>query len=517
MKISPWTFYPVVLLPAAVLMALEIVSSRLLAPQFGSSVYVWGSIIGIFLAAMSVGYAWGGRLADRRPSLATLGSLLLASAVVQAPLIPFGRAWTAAVAEFTGGSPAGTLLAAALLFGPATVCLSTVSPYAVKLATKDLQLLGVTAGYLYALSTAASLMGTLAATFVLIPYLQLDTILRLLLALTVLPALIALTVDRRRGGLLLGLLLLLFAGFPPQTDPHRESSYLVERITPYQTLQIYDEDGVRYMIGDGVIQSAVDAETGAPWLAYPRQAPAALLIQPEIRRLLVLGMGAGSVATLLHEQLDDLTVDFVDIDPAVPELARKYLHFQPQPGDRVHIDDARRFLRSHEGPWDYIYADTYIGLAVPFHLTTVEFFEELKPRIAPGGVLGINLATHLEQPFARAIVRSVKSTFTHVAFFSVPGWSKQLLVLASDTPLPRGRQELITLAQSLEERFPDFDPPLTDLAQRRVLRELDLSDAYLLTDRFAPVHHLIQLDSPDLGDVLSGGPPETLPTEEDSP
>src|SRR3954447_16526253 len=101
-------FYWVVAVSGAVLMALEILSSRVLAPHFGNSVYVWGSIISVFLAALSLGYLWGGRLADRDPSMAALGRLIVLAAVFQAVLLLAGSRLTTWLGAITGGTPAGT-------------------------------------------------------------------------------------------------------------------------------------------------------------------------------------------------------------------------------------------------------------------------------------------------------------------------------------------------------------------------------------------------------------------------
>lgn len=511
MNTSRFQFYLVVLIPAAVLMALEIVSSRLLAPQFGSSVYVWGSIIGVFLAAMSAGYAWGGYLADRRPSMATLGHLVLGAAVAQAVVIITGRSLVAELGALTGGSPAGTLLAVGVLFAPTTVFLATVSPYAVKLATQDLQLLGGTAGRLYALSTAASLAGTLCATFVLIPNLQLDTIFRLLLALTAAVSMVAFVSEGRSRSreLVLASILLMFSGWGWNSAV--DSPYLAERMTPYQTIHIYDRGGIRFMTGDGVIQSAVEAATGKPWLAYAWQAPTALLIQPEMERMLVLGMGAGSVGHAMRQGLPELDIDYVDIDPAVPELSTEYMYFQTDERSRVHIDDARRYLQNREETWDYIYADTYIGLSVPFHLTTVEFFAEVRDHLTPGGVFGINVAADVEHPFVRAIIRSASQTFENVSIFGIHGWDNQL-VLATNGPVPPDRKAYVNVARELANRYA-FEPSLPQMAGWLVERDLDLTDAYLLTDRYAPVSHLLKLD----GDAREALKFPTLPIPETSP
>src|SRR5579863_2828130 len=175
--LSRLRFFWVVGACGGVLMALEILSSRILAPYFGNSVYVWGSIISVFLAALSLGYLWGGRLADRQPSLAALARLLALAAACEAALLLAGSRLAGALGDWTGATPGGTLIAAAALFGPASVLLATVSPYAVRLAARDLGRLGDTAGRLYALSTFGSLGGTLIATFLLIPFFELRHVL----------------------------------------------------------------------------------------------------------------------------------------------------------------------------------------------------------------------------------------------------------------------------------------------------------------------------------------------------
>jgi predicted membrane-bound spermidine synthase len=378
--LARFIFYWVVGVCGAVLMALEIVSSRVLAPHFGSSVYVWGSIISVFLAALSAGYLWGGRLADRRPSMAALGKLLAVAGAFQALLLVIGPRMAARLGDLTGATPAGTLLAAAVLFGPPSVLLATVSPYAIRLAVRDLGKVGDTAGRLFALSTAGSLAGTLGATFGLIPFLELRQALGLLAFATAVTATLALAGAWRENAAAAALSALLAAACLPAVFlPARPGrGILYERVTPYQTLQVRQQGDVRILESEGTRQAAVHLANGEPALRYPRWAPALLLLQPDPEKMLVLGLGGGSVGTYLQRRLPHLQVDWVDIDPAVPEVARRYLLFEPGPEDRVTVADARNFLRRTEERWDVIYADTYIGLSVPFHLTTLQFLDEVK-------------------------------------------------------------------------------------------------------------------------------------------
>ncbi len=512
MNLSSIRFYAVVIIPGAVLMALEIVSSRVLSPHFGSSVYVWGSIIGVFLAAMSIGYFWGGKLADRRPAMAIVGRLILAAGMAQTVVLLAGSRVVAALGDATNGSPGGTLLATALLFGPITTFLATVSPYVVKLATRDLGLLGGTAGHLYALSTAGSLAGTLGATFVLIPHLDLESILRLLLAITALVSIAALATRWRRERLYLALAasLLLFSAVPGTLTREAGSKLLADRITPYQTLRVSESDGVRFMLSDGTIHAAVVVESREPWLLYPRQAGAALLLKPDIERFLVLGMGGGGVGTYLQKQLPELSIDFVDIDPAVPELARELFFFQDGERARVHVDDGRRFLASRpRARWDYIYADTYIGHSIPFHMATVEFFREVRAHLEAGGVFGLNLMSDVRSPFSRGILRSLASVFKELYVFVVPGGN--YLILATDRARPPNRQQLLETARRLDPKY-GFDPSLERMAGYYRGLDIDLTQALLLTDRFAPVNHLIRMDGSEPVLAPDGSPVNSLST-----
>ncbi len=486
-------FYAVVATTGAVIMALEIISSRVLAPSFGNSVYVWGSIISVFLAALSVGYYLGGRLADRQPRLANLGRLILAGAVCEVVLLFAGTRLAEVFGGWTGSSPGGTLLAATVLFGPPSLFLATVSPFAVRLAARDLAHLGNTAGRLFALSTAGSLVGTLGCTFLLIPYLRLQQTLGLLLLATVLTGCLAVAGEWRRELAALGLAaaLAVAAVTGMVSRPARAEGVLFVKVTPYQTLHIRESGSQRFMLGDRTLYSAVDMETGEATLPVLRYAPAALLLKQDIESLLVLGMGGGSIGKHLRAGLGEIEVDYVDIDPAVAELAERFLGFEAGPGERVHVDDARQFLRRSQRRWDYIFGDAYIGLSVPFHLTTTEFFAEVKRRLEPGGVFGLNLAGGLEDPFSRAIFHTVSESFLTTYAFGVRG-AANVVLLAIDQKLTLPKQQMLQRGQELDRRW-RFDPTLTLIASSRLDVTLDPAEAVLLTDAFAPASHLIML------------------------
>jgi len=480
----------------AVLMALEILSSRVLAPRFGSSVYVWGSIISVFLAALAIGYWWGGRLADRDPTLAGLGRRV-AWAAAGVAVVRLAGEWAAdLLGAWTGGGPAGTLAAAALLFAPPSLLLATLSPYAVRIAAHDLARVGHTAGGLYALSTAGSLVGTLGCTFVLIPFLEVPTALSILLAATAATALVALSGDMRRERWAVGgsAALLVLALLGPPSLPSGPEGLVHERTTAHQTLRVVDRDGVRYLESDGTVHGAVRLDDGELAMSYPRGLPAAWLIHPGIERVLILGLGGGNVADYLLDSLPGLAVAFVEVDPAVPEVAREWMGFDGRYDVAVHVADARRFLETTSGSWDLIVADTYIGLSVPFHLTTREFLAEVERRLAPGGVFAVNLAADLHQPFPRAIHRTVAAVFPTVYAFTTPT-RNHLLFATREPPVPEA--ELGRRARALDART-RFDPDLATLLDRRLDPPPPGDDVPVLTDAYAPVDRLIHLERSEL-------------------
>jgi spermidine synthase len=482
-------FYWVVAACGAIIMALEILASRVLAPVFGNSVYVWGSIISVFLAALAVGYRLGGRLADREPSLAALGRLVLLAALSQAVLLLAGRQLVAALGRATGASPGGTLVATTLLFGPASLLLATVSPYAVRLAARDLGHLGDTAGRLFALSTAGSLVGTLGCTFGLIPFLELIPILALLLGATAATAVVAIGVGGRRElwSHALAATLVVFAVVKGARPPPLPPGALYSVTTPYQTLEVGELYERRYLTSNGMLHGAIVHGSGEPGLVYQRHVALGLLFQPRLERVLVLGMGAGGAGSYLQRRLPGLVVDYVDIDPEVPRIARRFFGFHDAPNARVHVGDARVFLTASGERWDMIYSDVYIGLSVPFHLTTQELMEQVRGHLATGGVFAMNLAGGLDDPFSRSIHATVQRTLGAARVFRLRGASGVLLVAGPGASgyLP----DLQARAHELDRRF-SFSPTLTQmLALERGGPEI--SDGIVLRDAFAPVEHLV--------------------------
>jgi MFS family permease len=161
--------YSIAFLNGAVLLGLEIVASRMLAPYFGNSIYVWGSLISVFLLALSIGYGLGGIIADKVPTFKALGLIILAAGVLVILLPLVSLPVSKAIAGMNLDGRSGALLASAVFFLVPSVLMGMVSPYVIKLSAHDLAAIGTTAGLVYAVSTVGSIAGAIGVSFFLIP------------------------------------------------------------------------------------------------------------------------------------------------------------------------------------------------------------------------------------------------------------------------------------------------------------------------------------------------------------
>ena len=181
-----------------VIMSLELLGGRVLAPWFGSSIYVWGSIITVFMASLATGYLLGGRWSLANPSLVRFGCLFLAGAALLYPLVHFSEPAMAWIFERIEDPRYGSLAASCMLFVLPTVLLGMISPYSVRLLARTIEESGNVAGRLYFASTFGSTLGTLGTSFYFVLWFEIDTILTLLTASLVPMGLLAIACGMRR-------------------------------------------------------------------------------------------------------------------------------------------------------------------------------------------------------------------------------------------------------------------------------------------------------------------------------
>lgn len=418
-------------------MGLEILAGRIVAPQFGSSIYTWGSIIGVFLAALSLGYHRGGKYAASRATNGRLIGLLLATAAYVAVLIFAGDLLLRAASTVPLPSRFASLPAITLLFGPPTYFLGYISPYAAELSEKEG--IGEASGHVYAVGTIGSIIGAFATTFVLIPSLSVERIgfvFGVLLVGTAL-AIAWPSVSGERALRLFTVSLLLIGAVSSGSIGYSvEGEVVYETQTPYQELQVVELDDTRTLYLDGQRHSAMDLnEPTRHVFGYTRYFHLPYLMREDIDRVLFVGGGGFSGPKRFVEEYN-ATVDVVEIDPVVIDVAKRYFAVESSEQLNIHNADGRRFLRETNQTYDLIILDAYKKDKVPFQLTTVEFMQLANSRLSENGVLFANLISAPNGPaskFYRAEYKTVAKVFPQVYSYrtSVPGFVQNIELVAT--------------------------------------------------------------------------------------
>ncbi|MBN1260567.1 MAG: fused MFS/spermidine synthase [Anaerolineae bacterium] len=405
-------------------LALELAASRLLAPAFGTSELVWVAIIGMILLYLSVGYVLGGRWADRSPYPATLFTLLVAAglAIAAVPFIakPVLGVAVQGMLEWNVALVAGPLLAVLVLFVIPVTLLACISPFVIRLAMTDVSVSGVTSGKVYAISTLGSFLGTFLPNLVLIPWVGTRDAFLLLAALTTATGLWGLwPAARRRFWALcwtLPLILALMAVDSGLIKP--QTGLIYEEESTYNYIQVLEsERGRRFLLlneGQGVhsVYAPSQVLTGGTWdyfLAAPLFNPTPF--EPsDVDRALIVGLAAGTISKQLTQVYGPIAIDGVEIDPAIVEVGRTYFDMTEE-NLNVIIGDGRTFLQTTDRYYDLVAVDAYRLPYIPWHLTTVEFFQEIRARLTDSGVVAIN-AGHTPDDWR--VVEALTATLRHV-------------------------------------------------------------------------------------------------------
>ena len=480
----------------------EIAAVRLLAPYFGASTIVWANTIGIVLVALSVGYWLGGRLADRHPSMQALCLTSLVAALMLA-IVPFAADPLLDVAvdaldEISAGAFLGSLVAVLVLVAVPVLLLGTVSPWAIRLGVRSVEEAGTVAGRLYALSTAGSLVGTLLSALLLIPLVGTRrTFLVFALAIATVAVLGLRPVWRwaLAPAAIVILIALPVGTLKAKTEDggrvihEAETEYQYARVIEYpsgeRTLELNEGQAEH-----SVCESECDAGPGGPrdpssvltgnvWDGHLVDFFAGRDTPP--RRVAILGNAAGTTSRAYEEFFPRTRVDGVEIDSELSEIGRRYFDMN---NPRLHLyhEDARPFLRRIDARYDVISVDAYRQPYIPFYLTTEEFFETVRDRLRPDGVLIVNVG-HPEgqDDLEKVLTATIAAAFPHV--MRDPIEDTNTLLVASRAPLSAARIDRV------EPTLPLALRPTAEAAAQRLGPPLRGGDVY--TDDKAPVEWLI--------------------------
>jgi spermidine synthase len=464
----------------------EIAAARLLAPYFGASTIVWANTIGVVLVALSVGYWFGGRFADRHPHMRGLCLLVLAAALLIAAVPfaarPFLGFSVDAFDSVSVGGFVGSLFGVLVLVAVPVTLLGAAAPWAVRLAVADVKGSGEVVGRLYATSTAGSLAGTMLAALFLIPLLGTQrTFLVFALALA-LVSVAGLGWRFSVAPVALALAIALPVGTIKAADTGRvlyeaetvhEYARVVERADGARVLELNEGQAVHslYRPGSYLTDDYWDGHLVLPFAASASPP----------RRIAILGNGAGTVARAFGHFFPATVVDAVEIDAELTELGRRFFDLRNR-RMRVFAEDARPWLRHSHGGYDAIMVDAYRQPYIPFYLATREFFELTRERLEPGGVAIVNVG-HPEgsEELERVLGRTMAAAFPRVLRYPVE--STNTLLIAAEGPISS-----LSLRRNARSLAPELAPLALEAAASLSPR---LAGGEVYTDDRAPVEWLV--------------------------
>ena len=409
------------------IMSLELLGFRLLAPYFGYSIYVWGSLIGLILAALATGYYLGGWLAEKKPGAKTIQNLFSGTAVflliilfVYQPILKYLSDW---------GVIWGALAATFLIFLLPMIFLAAVSPIVIKILSHQ-EKTGYWAGLVYAWATLGSLLGTFLAAFILIPYLgsRLTLYSCFFLALVIFVVIILAAGQRK----MLWLGLLFFISLPALYPKQPPAGILLETESLYNQIRLIDTEKFILLTLNSqrhnLSQSAYVKQGTLVNLSLIDLFNLGPLISP-VRELLVLGMAGGASVRQHQRYAPQAKIDAVEIDPKIIEIARTRFGIQASDSLKIYEADARPFLAQSQKKYDMIEIDLFQGSPyLPFYVATREFFQSAYEHLNPSGLIMMNIYAPGKKEILASMLATISSVFPSV--YTIP-ISDNFMVVAS--------------------------------------------------------------------------------------
>ena len=476
----------------ALVMVYEIIGSRLLSPYLGASTYVWTSLIGVILGALSLGYWLGGKIADKKPDLKVLASVIfLAGGTVSATIL-LKDLILSFVTQMPFGLEIKSVAAALLLFAPASVLLGFVTPYAVKLKMSALEDSGKTVGRLYALSTVGSIFGTFLAGFFLIPFIGSEKTLYLigatLIGLSILLAPFALTTKN------ITVLILFALGISAnefKIQYLRQMRDLHDIDTEYSRLQVLQTiepktgKPIRVIAVDPFfVQSAMFLDSDELALDYNKYYYLLRHFKPDFRNTLLIGGAGYSFPRDYLAKYREAEIEVVEIDPQMTAVARRFFRLEDDPRLKITHQDGRIFLnQAAENQFDVVLMDAFGSLfSVPFQLTTVEAVTNISRVLKDDGVVIFNAGGAIKgdaSRFLRAELKTYRQVFPKVYLYKIN----------PDAPDDRLQNFIIVACKEKNAAALTSDDAEMSALLNRLYTEDTATDLEILTDDLAPVEY----------------------------
>lgn len=482
-------------------MGVELSATRLLAPYFGTSSIIYTIVIGIIMISMSIGNVLGGRSADKHNNLGRLFFFLWITSIWVAIIPLVGKyiiALSAVAMMWILPSQllvAGSTVSCLLVFSTPLLILGMVSPYLVKLGIRDMENSGRTTGEIYAASTIGSIIGTFIPTFLTIPYIGTH---KSFLVFALLLNLICLYyfISVKKGfikSIITTIITLALLIAPLNSSYAFWKKNVLEDESLYNYLQVAQEDD-SVILSTNVafgVQSIYKKNQILSDMYYDYALMSAFFLEDAAADkpldILVLGMGTGTFAKECKYFFPESKIDGVEIDEKIVKLSKEYFELKESEAT-VYVNDGRTFLQSPEASlYDIVMVDAYHDITIPFHMSTTEFFKEVKSHLKPGGVIMINVNMRSENSteIVDYLSQTLKDNMKKVYKVNVPK-TTNTIVFSTDN------ENCLDDYKNNISRL-DSGNPLLPIAEYVINRNVEVSETdYVFTDDLAPVEMLGQ-------------------------
>lgn len=501
-RVFHWLVLFIVFVGGVSSIAIEIAASRLLGPYFGTSTFIWANLIGLTLLYLSIGYYFGGRIADRWPN-ATLLLVFTSIAGLGTGAIPqlsrpILQGSLNAFASYSVGAFYGSLVGVILLFAVPVTLLGFVSPYAIRLSLLRVNAAGNTAGSLYALSTVGSIAGSFLPVLVLIPTIGTYwTFYLISLTLLISSAAGLIVLHARRLSFLstVSLVGVLALGMSTNGEAVRPPEYgklIYETESQYNYIQVTRSGNLTMLsLNDGHAIHSIyqpgrelygywDYFTVGPYF-NKNETPA------DVKSVALIGLAAGTMAQQLTAGYGPIPIDGVEIDPKIVAAGRKYFNMN-EPNLNVIIEDGRYFLRTTNKTYSMIGIDAYHQPYIPFHLTTKQFFQEVDNHLTENGVAIVNAGrTQDDYRLVDVMASTMKTVFPNVYIIDADQFENSIVV---GTKQPTN---IANFAANISRLKPGLIKTVGETSlQSGNIREWTSTDPkWVFTDNHAPVEQVI--------------------------
>lgn len=408
-------------------LVVEIAGTRVLAPTYGATVHLWSALIAVTLCSLCIGNLMGGRLARKPQADRKLGAAICTAGVCIL-LIPLQAPSLIKAGEHLGYH-AGLLALSLSLFAPPLILLGTVVPLSFETLSKATSPSSHLVGKLSAASTFGAVAFALLTGFLFLPYVGVRALFGATGAIVTLAG-FPLLLSRSRPAHMVAGLAAVLALAVAAAMPSEETSQVAYYPSSYGELAVTKTESATTLWMNGIPQTSIQPSSGRSNMPYVHLCTEVAGRPGPGKAALVLGMGGGSLASSLAGR--GWSVDAVEVDRAVADLAKTT--FRMPESITVHQGDARRYIRESTCSYDLVVVDAFNAASLPAHMTSREFFAEVRDAMKPGAQLVLNvIAASWSSKIVSTLTRTLKTCFDSVRAYplELPTTPGNILLVAS--------------------------------------------------------------------------------------